>query len=149
MHNHDDSLISLKGRTSEWLTVCPPCPIWLTLRRPLHKKLRMRWFFDVSKVKESSFSLTPSDFWWASLEGTNVSPSSFNFPVGQEKKTMFIHTDQPLTTSFYIKKYLFFAELAISQRWSAIFCATGAWGLSLKNMKKNFRFDIKTINNKL
>ena len=28
----------------------------LTLRRPLHRKLRMRWFFDVYKVKESSFS---------------------------------------------------------------------------------------------
>ena len=27
----------------------------LTLRRPLRKKLRMRWFFDVSKVKQSSF----------------------------------------------------------------------------------------------
>ena len=27
----------------------------LTLKRPLRKKLRMRWFFDVSKVKESSF----------------------------------------------------------------------------------------------
>ena len=39
----------------------------LTLRRPLRKKLRMRWFFDVSEVKESSFlksDLTdlPSDF---------------------------------------------------------------------------------------
>ena len=33
---------------------------------------------------------------------------------------MFIHTNQPLITSFYIKKYLFFAELAMSQRWSAI-----------------------------
>ena len=27
----------------------------LTLRRPLRRKLRMRWFFDVSMVKESSF----------------------------------------------------------------------------------------------
>ena len=27
----------------------------LTLRRPLRRKLRMRLFFDVSKVKESSF----------------------------------------------------------------------------------------------
>ena len=27
----------------------------LTLTRPLRSKLRMRWFFDVSKVKESSF----------------------------------------------------------------------------------------------
>ena len=39
----------------------------LTLRRPLRRKLRMRWFFDVSKVKESSFFKSdvtdpPSDF---------------------------------------------------------------------------------------
>ena len=38
----------------------------LTLTRPLRRKLRIRWFFDVSKVKESGFlnrtSLTPSDF---------------------------------------------------------------------------------------
>ena len=27
----------------------------LTLRRPLRRKLRIRWFFDVPKVKESSF----------------------------------------------------------------------------------------------
>ena len=27
----------------------------LTLRRPLRKELRMRWFLDVSKVKELSF----------------------------------------------------------------------------------------------
>ena len=27
----------------------------LTFRRPLRKQLRMRWVFDVSKVKESSF----------------------------------------------------------------------------------------------
>ena len=41
---------------------------------------------------------------------------------------MFIHTNQPLISSFYIKRCLFFAELAMSQRWSALFCATGAWG---------------------
>ena len=29
----------------------------LTLKRPLRKKLRVRWFFDVFKVKESSFFL--------------------------------------------------------------------------------------------
>ena len=37
-----------------------------TLRRPLREKLRMGWFFDVSKVEESSFfnrtSLTPLRF---------------------------------------------------------------------------------------
>ena len=34
----------------------------------------------------------------------------------EEEKTMFIHINQPLITSFYIKKNLFFAELAMSQR---------------------------------
>ena len=29
---------------------------------------------------------------------------------------------------FIEKRYLFFADLAMSQRWYAIFCATGAWG---------------------
>ena len=29
--------------------------VGLTFRRPLCEKLRMRWFFDVSMVKESSF----------------------------------------------------------------------------------------------
>ena len=44
------------------------------------------------------------------------------------KKTMFIHTNHPLITSFYIKREPIVAELAMSLRWSAIFCATGAWG---------------------
>ena len=39
----------------------------LTLTRPMRRKLRMRWFFDVSKVKKSSFfksdlTVPPSDF---------------------------------------------------------------------------------------
>ena len=35
----------------------------------------------------------------------------------ERKITMLIHTAQPLITSFYLeKKYLFFAELAMSQR---------------------------------
>ena len=46
----------------------------------------------------------------------------------KRKRTMFIHTNLPLISWFYIKRYLFFAELAMSQRWSAVFCATGAWG---------------------
>ena len=33
-----------------------------------------------------------------------------------EEKKMFIHADQPLITSFYIKKVFIFDELAISQR---------------------------------
>ena len=52
----------------------------LTLRRPLRKKLRMRWFFDVSKVKESSFSKSdltdpPQIFNARLLENTNLSLS--------------------------------------------------------------------------
>ena len=52
----------------------------LTLRRPLRKKLRMRWFFDVSEVKESSFlksDLTdpPQIFDARLLENTNLSLS--------------------------------------------------------------------------
>ena len=46
----------------------------------------------------------------------------------EREKTMFIHTNQPLITSFYTKKVSIFAELAMSQRCSAIFCATGVWG---------------------
>ena len=56
------------------------------LRRPLRRKLRMRWFFDVSKVKESSFyksDLTeqPQIFDVHLLENTDLSPSRFNFSV--------------------------------------------------------------------
>ena len=59
----------------------------LTLRRPLRKKLRMRWFFDVSDVKESSFfkpDLTdpPQNFDAHLLENTNLSPFRFHFSVG-------------------------------------------------------------------
>ena len=89
----------------------------LTLTRPLRKKLRMRWFFDVFKVKESSFfksDLTdpPQIFDAHLLENTNLSLSSFHFSVSfyikimfwfrwfyslfermrSKRKTMFIHT---------------------------------------------------------
>ena len=60
--------------------------LWLTLTRPLRRKLRMRCFFDVSKVKESSFfkadlSDFPQIFDAHLLENTNLSPSSFHFSV--------------------------------------------------------------------
>ena len=68
------------------------------------------------------------------MENTNLSSSSFHFSVGfyikicfesdgfiaypnewdWREKTMFIHTNQPLITSFYIKKVPIYAELAIS-----------------------------------
>ena len=60
----------------------------LTLIRPLPRKLRTRWFFDVSKVKESIFlnrtSKTPSlqIFDAQLLENTKLSSSSFHFSVG-------------------------------------------------------------------
>ena len=55
----------------------------LTLRRPLRKKMRMRWFFDVSEVKESIFlksDLTdpPQIFDARLLENTNFSPCELN-----------------------------------------------------------------------
>ena len=55
------------ARSSSDITNVANC---LTLRRPLRRKVRMRWFFDISKVKESSFSKSdltdpPSDFWCA------------------------------------------------------------------------------------
>ena len=109
------------------------CIFWLTLRRSMRKKLRMRWFFEDSKVKESSFSKSnltdpPSDFWCASFGKYRFKPFQISFFSGfyikimfwvrwfyslfermrlKRKKTMFIHTNQPLITSFYIKKYLF------------------------------------------
>ena len=43
--------------------------LFLTLRRPLRRKLRMMWFFDVSKVKESNFP--PQIFEAHLLENTN------------------------------------------------------------------------------
>ena len=56
----------------------------LTLTRPLRRKLRMRWFFDVSKVKESSFfksDLTdPHQIFDAHLlENTNLTLPAFIF----------------------------------------------------------------------
>ena len=68
--------------------------IMLTLRRPLRKKLRMKWFFDVSKVKESSFfksDLTdsPQIFDAHLLENTNLSPSRFHFSVGFLSRSYF------------------------------------------------------------
>ena len=66
----------------------------LTLRRPLCRKLQMRWFFDVSKVKESIFfksDLTdPHQIFDAHLlENTDLSPSSFHFSLGFYIKIMF------------------------------------------------------------
>ena len=63
----------------------------LTLMRPLRRKVRMRWFFDISKVKESSFfksDLTdPCQIFYAHLlENADLSPSRFHFQwvLGQD-----------------------------------------------------------------
>ena len=66
----------------------------LTLRRPLRRKLRIRWFFDVSKLKESSFvksDLThPSlDFWCASFGNYRFKPFQISFLVGFISRSCF------------------------------------------------------------
>ena len=75
----------------------------LTLRRPLRKKLRMRWFFDVSKVKESSFYI--KIIFWVRWFKT------YSKEWDWREKMMFIHSEfrtyQPLITSFYIKNTFF------------------------------------------
>ena len=59
----------------------------LTLRRPLRRKLQMRMFLDVFKVKDSRFlnrtSLTapPEIFDAYLLENTNLSRSNYHFSV--------------------------------------------------------------------
>ena len=102
--------------------------ILLTLRRPLRRKLRMWWFFDISNVNESIFlnrtSLTPSDFWCASFGKYRLRPFQISFFSGfyvkimiwvrwfyslfekmtlERERTIFIHTNQPSFTSFYKK----------------------------------------------
>ena len=66
----------------------------LTLRRPLRRKLRMRWFFDISKMKEWSFlnrtSLTRHQIFDAHLlETTDFSPFRFYFSVGFISRSCF------------------------------------------------------------
>ena len=67
----------------------------LTLTRPLRRKLRMRWLFDLSKVKESSFflnrtSLTPpSDFCCASFRKYQFKSFQLSFYSGFNIKIMF------------------------------------------------------------
>ena len=106
----------------------------LTLTRSLRRKMRIRWFFDVSKVKESSLfksDLTcppPQIFDAHLLVNTNLTPSSLQFLVGfyikimfwgrwfyslfermrlKIEKKMLVHTNQPLIISFNIKNGTF------------------------------------------
>ena len=64
--------------------------------RPLRKKLWMRWFFDVSKMKESNFFKSdlsdpspPQIFDAHVLKNTNLSLFSLNFSVGFYIKNKF------------------------------------------------------------
>ena len=71
---------------------------YLTLRRPLRRKVRMGWFFDISKVKESSFfksDLTdPPQIFDAHLfENTDLCPSRFYFSVGFKSRSCFESDD--------------------------------------------------------
>ena len=100
----------------------PATPRIFTLTRPLRRKLRMRWFLDVSKMKESSFfksDLTdlPSDFWCASFG--NLRPSSFNFSVG-----------------FYIK--IFSCGINFKDHFACIW-STSRSNLKLTVKRRNFR----------
>ena len=65
----------------------------LTLRRPLRRKLRLRWFFDISEVKESIFKSDLTDphqiFDAHLLETTDLSPSKFHFSVGFISRSCF------------------------------------------------------------
>ena len=75
----------------------------------------------------------PSDFWCASFEKYQFKPFQLSFSVGfyvkimfwvrwfyslfewmtlEKKRTMFIHTNQPLVTSFCIKKVLIFCRIS-------------------------------------
>ena len=67
----------------------------LTLRRPFRRKVRMRRFFDISKVKESSFFLNRTlmtlhqIFDAHLLKKPDLSPSRFHFSVGFRSRSWF------------------------------------------------------------
>ena len=109
----------------------------LTLRCPLQRKVRMRWFFDISTEKESRFFKSdlndPHQIFNAHLlETTDLSPSRFHFSTGFIPRSWFESDDFIAYSNGWDwrgkERYLFFAELAMSQGWSALLCATGAWG---------------------
>ena len=52
----------------------------LTLTRPLRRKIRMRWFFDVSKVKESSFFKSDLTNHPAQIDAHLLENTNLNFP---------------------------------------------------------------------
>ena len=83
---------------------------YLTLTRPLRRKLRMRWFYSLFERMR--------------LKG----------------KTMFIHTNQSSTPSFYIKKSTYFCRMSDDPQFSAHWACegvnrSGVWGLNLTFIK--------------
>ena len=81
-------IMKSKGESQDWI-------FWrLTLRRPLRRKVRMRWSFDISEVKESSFFFKsdlndpPSDFWCASFGNYRFKPFQISFFSGFYTKIM-------------------------------------------------------------
>ena len=89
LQSHTLSAHSRNGQKIFYGTTC-----YLTLRRPLRRKLRMRWFFDISKVKDLSFvnrtSLTPHQIFDAHvLENTDLSPFRYHFSVGFISRSCF------------------------------------------------------------
>ena len=106
----------------------------------------LRWR---SRVFLNRTSLTPHQIFDAHLlENIDLSPSWVHFSVGfikimfwatwfyslfaqirlkRKNRCLFTLTNL-YSHHFILKRYLFFAELAMSQHWSVIFCATGAWG---------------------
>ena len=107
---------------------------FLTLTRPLRRNCEWGGFSTFQRWRSRVFflnrtSLTPpSDFWCGSFGNHDLFWVRWFLSLSErmrlKKKTMFIHTNQPLIRSFYIKKVSIFAELALTQRWSEIFCAT-------------------------
>ena len=104
----------------------------------------MEWSFLQSDLTDP-----PQIFDAHLLKNTNLSPSSFHFSMGfisrscfesdgfiaysnewdwREKKTIFIHT-------------MYFLELAMSQRWSAIFCATGVFGRNILVRRRSLKLE--------
>ena len=125
---------------------------------PLRKSWGWGGFSTFQRWRSRVFLIGPQIFDVHLLENTNFSPFSFHFSVGfyimimfwvrwfyslfewmrlKRKRTMFIHTNQPLITSFYIKKHFFL----LNRRWVTAdwqFFAqraregvkrSGAWGL--------------------
>ena len=65
----------------------------------------------------------------------------------KRKKTMFIHTNQPLITSFYIKNVPIFCWISDESALIRNFCATGKWGgKTIRHVRVKFCY-IKSLAN--